>query len=147
MQKIASKEKELLKKIAQKYSIELLLLFGSQVSRKLHQESDFDIGYLSKKTLSIEEEGQLMIDLASILKIPLGKMELVPLRGASPLFLKEVFTNSVVLYAKDELIFDRYKIYALRYFEEFQPIFEQTIKIFKKRIEKYKKELSLKNER
>jgi predicted nucleotidyltransferase len=144
MLKITSKEKRLLRKIAQKYSIELLLIFGSQTSGKVHKESDFDIGYLSKKNLSLKEEGQLMIDLAPVLKIPLEKMELAPLKGGSPFFLKEVFTNSQVLYARDELIFDRYKIYALRYFEEFQPIFEQMKKILKKRVKEYKKELSLK---
>jgi predicted nucleotidyltransferase len=144
MLKNICREKNLLKKIAQKYSIELLLLFGSRVSGKIHRESDFDIGYLSKRTLSVEEEGQLMLGLAQVLKIPLERMELVSLRGASPLFLKEVFNNSLIIFAKDELIFDRYKIYSLRYFEEFQPIFEQMAKIFKKRIEKYKKELSLK---
>jgi len=142
MLKIDSQEKNLLKEIAQKYSIELLLLFGSQVSKKTHPESDFDIGYLSKKTLSIEEEGKLMIEIAQVLKIPLEKIELVSLRGASPLLLKEVFTNSLVLYAKDDLIFDRYKIYAFRYFEESQAIFEQTRKILEKKIENYKRELS-----
>jgi len=140
---INSKEKKLLKKIAQKYSIELLLLFGSRVSGKTHPESDFDIGYLSKKSLSVEKEGQLMIDLAQVLKIPLEKIELVPLRNASPLFLKEVFTNSFVLYAKDNLIFDLYKIYAIRYFKEFQPIFDQMKKILEKRVKEYQKELSL----
>ncbi len=142
MLKVNSREKNLLKEIAQKYSIELLLLFGSQVSKKTHPESDFDIGYLGKKTLSIEKEGQLMIDLAQILKIPLENIELISLRGAAPLILKEVFTNSLVLYAKDNLIFDRYKIFALRYFEESQTIFEQTRKILEKRIEDYKRELS-----
>jgi len=142
MLKIDSQEKNLLKEIAQKYSIELLLLFGSQVFKKTHPESDFDIGYLSKKTLSIEEEGQLMIEIAQVLKIPLEKIELVSLRGASPLLLKEVFTNSLVLYAKDDLIFDRYKIYAFRYFEESQAIFEQMRKILEKKIEDYKRELS-----
>lgn len=138
------KKKSILKKIAQKFNLELIFLFGSQVLGRTHKESDFDIGYLSKKTLSIEEEGKLMLDLASNLKIPLEKMELVSLRKASPLFLKEVFTNAKVLYAKDPIIFDRYKVYAFRYFEESQPIFKQTAKILKKRIEKYKKELSLK---
>jgi predicted nucleotidyltransferase len=144
MREFDSKRK--LEKIAQKYSIELFLLFGSQVSKKTHPESDFDIAYLSKKNLSVNEEGKLMIDLAQALKIPLEKIELVPLRGASPFLLKEVFTNSSVLYQKDRLIFDRYKIYALRYFDEFKPFFERMVKNLGKKVKKYKKELTLKSE-
>ncbi|MDO8435859.1 MAG: nucleotidyltransferase domain-containing protein, partial [bacterium] len=139
-----NKDKKLLKRIAQKYSLELLLLFGSQVTGKTHQESDFDIAYLSRKILSIEQEGELMIGLAPLLKISLEKMELVSLKNLSPLFFKEIFSNAMVIFAKDETIFDRYKIYAFRLFEESVPIFEQTEKILKKRIADHKKELSLK---
>lgn len=136
------KKDKLLKKIAQKYSLELILLFGSRVSKKTHKESDYDVAYLSKRDLTLEEEGKLMIDLAPLLKIPFEKMELVSLKNLSPLFFKEIFTNAEVLFAKDETIFDRYKIYALRLFEEAKPIFEQTEKILKKQIAKYKKELA-----
>jgi len=139
------KKNELLKKIAQEYSLGLLLLFGSQASRKTHKESDYDIAYLSKRDLTLEEEGKLMIDLAPLLKIPLEKMELVSLKNSSPLFLKEVFTNAKVLYAKDKTIFDRYKIYALRLFEESEPIFEQAERILRKQVKKYKAELAVKN--
>lgn len=138
------KEKKLLAKIAQKYALELILLFGSRVSRKTHKESDYDIGYLSKKHLSLREEGKLILGLASLLKIPLKKTELISLRNLSPLFLREIFTNSKVLYAKDETIFDNYKIYVFRLFEESKPIFEQAEKVLRKQVEKYKKELALK---
>lgn len=132
-----------IKKMAQKYNIDLLVLYGSRVSGKTHQESDYDFGYLSKKTLSIKTEGKLILDLASALKLPVEKVELVSLRGASPLFLKEVFTTAKVIYARNPIIFDRYKIYALRYFEEFEPYFEQMVKILDRRMKEYKKELSL----
>lgn len=138
----AIKEKRLLKKIAQKYSLELILLFGSQVSKKTHKESDYDIAYLSKNSLDISEEGQLMLKLAPLLRIPLEEMELVSLRNTSPLFLKEVFSNAEVIYAEDNLIFDRYKIYAYRLFEESKPIFENMEKILKRKVERYKQEIT-----
>lgn len=132
-----------IRRMAQKYKIDLLVLYGSRVSGKTHQESDYDFGYLSKKTLSIQTEGKLILDLASTLKLPVEKVELVSLRGASPLFLKEVFTTAKVIYARNNTIFDRYKIYALRYFEDFKPYFQQIVNLLNKRIKKYKKELSL----
>lgn len=133
-----------LKNMAQKYSIELLLLFGSQVSGKVHEESDYDIGYISTLQLTPEDEGKLMLGLASVLKIPIEKIELVSLRGASPLFLKEVFDNVQVLYAKDNLIFDEYKIYAIRYFDESKALLENMRNVVEKRAKLYEKELAIK---
>jgi len=62
--------KEKIKEIAKKYDLDLVLLFGSQVKDKkyLHQESDFDIAYLSKKDLNLMEEAQLICDLMPIFK-------------------------------------------------------------------------------
>ena len=43
-------QKEKIKKLARKYQLKVVILFGSQVKRKaLHQESDFDVAYLSEK--------------------------------------------------------------------------------------------------
>ncbi len=141
---MTEEQKRKVQEIAQKYQVELLLLFGSQVTGKTHQESDYDLAYVGRRRLDLYERGQLMIDLASVFEIPLDKMELVPLRGSSPFFLKEVFTNANVLYAKDNVAFDRYKIYALRYFEESQSLMQHLASMVKKRAEKYRQELNLK---
>jgi len=141
---LEKKEEKAVGGLVQKYSIELLLIYGSRVSGKIHKESDYDFAYLSKRPLSIQEEGELMIKLASMLKIPLLKLELVPLKKISPLFFKEIFSNAQVIYDKDGSTFDRYQIYAFRIFEESQGIFENMKRILFKKTERYKKELSVK---
>ena len=62
------KKKSLLNKIAQKHALELILLFGSRVVQKTHQESDFDIAYLSKRELGGKEEIELNCGLMPIFK-------------------------------------------------------------------------------
>jgi len=53
-------QKEKIKRLAGKYQLKLMVLFGSQAKRKrVHKESDFDVAYLSKKDLS----GKKIIDL------------------------------------------------------------------------------------
>jgi predicted nucleotidyltransferase len=137
------KQKEQLKKLAKNYGLDFLVLFGSQALGKTHQESDYDIGYLSKNKLSVEKEGALILDLALLLNIPLEKIELVYLRGISPLFLKEIFDKAKVLFERDPVIIDEYKIFSQRYFEEFKPLLREMNKILKKKVERYKEELKM----
>jgi predicted nucleotidyltransferase len=51
-------EKQYIARIAQKYSLELILLFGSQATGRTHGQSDFDVAYLSKQKLDLEEEAK-----------------------------------------------------------------------------------------
>jgi len=47
---IDDKKEKLMREIAQKYDLRLVLLFGSQVDGKqLHNESDFDVAYKQEK--------------------------------------------------------------------------------------------------
>lgn len=47
---LTEKQKHKIEKISQKYSLDLLLLFGSQVTGQIHKESDFDVAYIAKKS-------------------------------------------------------------------------------------------------
>lgn len=128
---LSRKEKNLLKKIANKYSLELILLFGSQVKDKkyLHKESDFDIAYLNKKSLNLMEEAKLICDLMVFFKS--NRVDLVNLKKASPLLMQQVFENHKVLFCKDFKKYLKYKIYSLRRYIEAKPLFELTEKSIK----------------
>ena len=79
---------KLIKKIAQKYNLELILLFGSRVNGKISKESDFDIAYLSKRELNMEEEVGLNCDLMRIFQSDM--VDLTNVRRANPLLLKKI---------------------------------------------------------
>ena len=118
--------------MAQKYQLKLVVLFGSQVSGKTHQESDIDIGFLPKKELSFKKEIQLT---SKFIEIFGEKVDVTNLRKASPLLLKEVAENACVLYQqKDE--FDRFQLYALQRYAEAKPIFEMHQKAIKQFLSK-----------
>ena len=61
-------KKKTIKEIAKKYSLELILIFGSRASGKNYQGSDFDVAYLSKKELDLEKEARLILDLTPVFK-------------------------------------------------------------------------------
>lgn len=111
-----------IKKIAKKYGLKLVLLFGSQATKKIHKQSDIDIAFLSEKKLSLNEEVNLIFDLTQILRSE--NIDLVNLRTAPPLLLYAISRHSVVLYQKNALIFPEFCAYAFKYYVEAKPIFE-----------------------
>ena len=129
-----TKEKALIEKVAQKYLLELVLLFGSRVQRKIHRESDFDIAYLSKKLLDLEKEAKLIIELSPIFKSE--NIDLVNLKKAPPLLFYAITKNCKVLYEKTPLLFANLRAYSFKKYIETKPFYEEKFKRLKEKINK-----------
>lgn len=120
---VDKKAEKLVKQNAEKYSLKLLLLFGSRATGKNYATSDFDVAYLSNKDLDLMEEARLMLDLSPVFKSE--DIDLVNLKKAPPLLYYAVFQDCQVLYEKDPLIFPNLRAYAFkRYVEEAKPLAE-----------------------
>jgi predicted nucleotidyltransferase len=132
-----------LQDLVKKYKIRLMVQFGSTVNGFIHQESDIDIAYLNREILDLTEEGQLVLDLADVFKFPLDKIDLVRIKFASPLLLKEIFTQGKLLYQENNTLFDQFRIYSGRLFEESRPIFENNARVLQEAVKSYKQELDL----
>ncbi len=118
--------KKQLKAITTAYRLELVVLFGSRVTGKTHKESDYDIGYISKKRLSLSEEGQLIQKLMPIIRVQdERKINLVNLRKSTPLMLYAATSNSEVLFEKNETLFATVRAFAFKQYIETIPLFEQ----------------------
>ncbi|TRZ80238.1 hypothetical protein D4R86_04640 [bacterium] len=125
------KEKKQLNKIAKKYSLKLLLLFGSQVNKKnLHQESDFDIAYLTKRELNGKEQIDLNCDLMDIFHS--DRIDMVNLENVNPLLRYEIAINSRLLYG-NELDYLEFKALAFRTHIDSQRLFDLEDILVKKR--------------
>ena len=125
-------ERNRIQKIAQKYKLELLLLFGSRVSKKNYKESDFDIAYLSERELNLEEEAKLIVELAPFFKSE--NIDLVNLKKAKPLLFYSIFRNCQLLYTKDVLTFPILRAYAFKKYIETKPLYEEKFKRFQKKL-------------
>lgn len=117
-----SKIKPGVKKTAQKYHLSLVVLFGSQVSGRTHPQSDVDFAFLSEKRMSLIEIAKMQIAFSQ--KLELKNLELVDLKTAPPLLLKQVAGKSVLLYEKEPFLFANFKIYALKCFMEAKKLFD-----------------------
>jgi len=132
---IDEKKEKLMREIAQKYDLRLVLLFGSRVDGKqLHKESDFDVAYLSKRKLDLMEEARMMLAMTPYFHSE--NIDLVNLKNAPPLLYYAVFDKCQVLFQEDGLLFPTLRVYAFRKYIEMQPIYELKYERLK---EKYSK--------
>jgi len=118
---IRNSQRRLIKKIANKYRIKLLLMFGSQVNKKTHQLSDFDIGVLFKKNqVSFEKYSKLLDDLREI--FPEKEIDLAIINNTDPLFLAKILENCQVVFGKKKDL-NELKLYSFHQFCDYRKYF------------------------
>lgn len=112
-----------LAKIAKKYNLKQIILFGSQSVRQNTSESDFDIGILSQKPLSTQRQEALLIDFSQKLGVPIQRLDLTMLNHASPLLLFQSVKNARLLFGQPRF-FTAFKLYAIKQYQDHQKIFK-----------------------
>ena len=109
------KKEAIIENITKHYQLKLLLLFGSRVSGKIHRESDYDIAYLSRRVLDLDEEGSLILDLLPIVKESDERLiNLVNIKKAMPLLLYAMTSRARVLYESEPTMFAKLRAYAFK---------------------------------
>lgn len=88
-----------IKDLADKYRLDLILMFGSRVTGTVHPESDIDIAVYGRQILSETEKIQLIFELCNLFHT--YDIDLVDLRTASPFLKKEVLKNYRILLQRD----------------------------------------------
>jgi predicted nucleotidyltransferase len=124
-------QKRQLKECAEKYQIELMVLFGSQVKGRPYQESDFDLAYLSrKKDFSGKEIIALNCHLMDIFSY--DRVDLVDLRKTDPFLRYEIARNSQLLYGK-EMDYLEFKAFAFKDYIDHQSLFDLNSVLIRRR--------------
>lgn len=128
----ATRRTALIKKIARKYKLELLLLFGSRADGKASPDSDFDVAYLAKADLDLNREAKLITDLAPAFSS--DNIDLVNLRKATPLLFYSITTQCQVMFQADDMIFPTMRAYAFKKYVETKPLRQLQYEKLKARI-------------
>jgi len=113
---------EKLKGLADKYHLELILVFGSQAQGSVHTESDVDIAVYGKHVFSEKEKINLTYELGNILQTE--KIDLVDIKTASPLLKKKIFENYTVLHQKDPFLLYQLELASLYEYKESEVLYE-----------------------
>ena len=118
------KQKQKIKEIAEKYQLRLILLFGSQATGEIHNESDFDIAYLPAKNLEFEQENYLNYEFTNFFQN--DRVDTVDMRKAPPLLFYAIFRRCLILFKENDLVFPTYRAYAFKKYIEAKPFLEKS---------------------
>lgn len=116
-------QKSKIKKIAQKYGLELVLFFGSGVNGLTHPGSDLDVAVLPKnnKDFGLEEYSSLVSDFGRVFS---GKeIDLTFINKANPLLLKKISDSGLLVFGNRKT-FVEFQLRAFKSFNDYLPYFE-----------------------
>lgn len=136
--KVFSEENERdFEKIAEKYNLKLILLFGSAVSQKIHSQSDVDIAVFSEKPdLSLKSYSNLLFDLQR--HFPKREVDLVVINRADPLLLKKIMEDCRLLYGSPREL-AQLKIYVFKSYLDHRKYFDLEKKFTQDFVKRYAK--------
>ena len=128
-------DKKKIADIAQKHSLALVVLFGSQATGYTHKKSDVDIGYLSSRKFDYRESYDITQSLAPLFKN--RDIELVCLDNIAPDIQKSVAMHGVVLFEERNGIFELFSLAAHRRYIETKPLRAYRLFFIKHFLRKY----------
>jgi uncharacterized protein len=120
--------------IRKKYNLSLILLHGSQVTGKLHGESDVDIAVVRKDTNNELDLLGLIFDL--IKELNNKKIDIVDITNTNPLLLFAVMKNSKLL-SGEVSDYEKMKLAAFHKYSDYAPYFKKEAAFIKERILSY----------
>jgi uncharacterized protein len=131
--KITKEQKLKITKIAKKFHLKLVIVFGSFASGKNTKDSDLDVAILGEERVSFKEQVGLINDFSTVFN---KNADLSVLNNANPLLLFEVSKNPILLYGSREE-FLKFKLYAFNVYNDYAPYFEMENNLNKKIISAY----------
>ena len=102
---------EQLQPVAQKFGVRLIVLFGSVVRGRIHEESDIDVAVLTERPLTFNKRLKLWSALSPLFSMD---VDLTVLNHAEPVLKFQVARHGKVLFEQHPLTWDNWKSYAYR---------------------------------
>ena len=121
--------------IAKKKKLSLLILYGSQATGKVRNNSDIDIAALGERPLRFEDITDLINDFSEVFKS--NEIDVKSLHFTDPLFRFQVTRDGILLYG-DRKKFLSFKAYAFRDYCDSKDLFALRDLLIKKRMQNFK---------
>jgi len=129
--------KDKIARIARKYGLKLVLLFGSEVNGKTHPGSDLDIAVMFEDSAVAEER---LFDLIAKLQEIFRErnVDLGLINKADPLFLKKILERCELVYGEPRALAEL-KMYAFRRYIDHKRFLEMEEQYVGRLLEKFRK--------
>lgn len=128
------KIKKIMKELAIKYNLKLIMLFGSATKQTFHDKSDLDIAVLGDKNFYEKNYSNFFYDMAKIENIEKREIEIVPISDINPILLYNIFNEGIPLYKESEEEYWNICNWARFSFEENKRFFYGREKLIEKRL-------------
>ena len=108
-----------LKKVARRYNLDLIILFGSHAKGRARKGSDVDVAVRARKRRwgDADWELGLVSELNGALESS-GEVDVAFLNGADPILLFEVASDGVPLFEAEAAGFAQFRSYAARRYDD-----------------------------
>ena len=112
---------------AQRFGLDLIVLFGSHAKGRARPGSDMDLAVRAITRPWGDWQWELAVEaaLAKAVQTESGEVEVAFLNGAPSLLMFEVACSGQVLYEKDTGVFSDFKSYAARRYYDDEPRFRR----------------------
>lgn len=117
---ISGEQKQQIAKIAGEHILQMVLLFGSAVTGRLHPQSDLDLAVRFRVRPSRVNYAELCHDLQNVFRE--HPVDVAILNFADPLFLKKITEHCRLLFGERSEL-NELKIYAFKRYRDHQPYF------------------------
>ena len=112
MQKIDFEAKKAdIANIAKKHGLNLVVLFGSQATGRVHEKSDIDIAILGKQAVDFDTQTKIWGEFSRVFNR--DDIEVVDIGTASPTLMRMVVEDGLLLFEATADGFFEWKLYAL----------------------------------
>ena len=122
-------DKEKIKKIAEKFNLELVMLFGSRARGNYRADSDFDIAIKAKRKINLQEELALIYEFSKIFSEKIDLSIIKP----DPLLLHNISEDAILLFGSQD-DFMKFKLYAFHCYNDYIPFLKKEADFVKKQI-------------
>lgn len=131
---LSSGVSERVAQIARAHGLDLVVLFGSRAMGVAHADSDTDLAVCRRdQPLPLDDVVTLSVELGDGL---CADVDLVDLRRADPLLLRQVFRRPVVLF-ETEGSFARERLRAFHRYEDYRPFLALERDAVRRKLQRY----------
>ena len=121
-------------RLAKKYELKLVMLFGSSSRGSALTDSDIDLAILANENFYEKKYSDFSYDLTEVENTLKKNIDIVPISNYNPLLLYNIFNDGEALYIRDEDEYASIRSWARFSYEDNQRFFYDRNENIKKRL-------------
>ena len=123
---------EKIKNIAKKNGFDLVVLFGSQISGRIHSESDIDIGIYSSSGILWDKTNIIAKEFSEIFKS--NNIDLNIISSNNPVLMNTILTTGTIVYESEKDVANNLKLYSWKLVAESKSFRDRVFELLKARV-------------